>query len=174
MRLTLGATFGMKMKLGVPYPIENTVVEFEENRLIAWRHMGGHRWRYELEPVDDGTKVTETFDWSTSKAPFALEIFRCARRCSWMEGYLKLEGGLLGGKGQTKESMIKDLAKGRLVLKGIKFIASSDALEDPIDDDIALLAEALAAMEGQYVLNMPAEAKDKEDPDTTIARRRLI
>ena len=86
---------------------------------------------------------------------------------------VKAVGGLLGGKGQTKESMIKDLAKGRLVLKGIKFIASSDALEDPIDDDIALLAEALAAMEGQYVLNMPAEAKDKEEPDTTIARRRL-
>lgn len=80
MRLTLGTTFGMKMKLGVPYPIENTVVEFEENRLIAWRHMGGHRWRYELEPVDDGTKVTETFDWSTSKAPFALELARAPQR----------------------------------------------------------------------------------------------
>lgn len=85
----------------------------------------------------------------------------------------KAFGGLLGGKGQTKESMIKDLAKGRLILKGIKFIASSDALEDPIDDDIAILAEALSAMEGKYVLNMPAEVKDKTEPDTVIARRRL-
>lgn len=68
------------MKLGVPYPIENTVVEFEEDRLIAWRHFGGHRWRYELEPVDGGTKVTETFDWSTSKLPAVLEILRVPRR----------------------------------------------------------------------------------------------
>ncbi|MFN0179891.1 MAG: hypothetical protein ACKVZ0_13920, partial [Gemmatimonadales bacterium] len=85
---------------------------------------------------------------------------------------IKAVGGLLGGKAQTKESMIKDLAKGRLILKGIKFIASSDALEEPIDDDIALLAEALAAMEGQYLLNMPAEARDKEPADTAMARRR--
>jgi hypothetical protein len=69
--------------------------------------------------------------------------------------------------------MIKDLAKGRLVLKGIKFIASSDALEEPIDEAIATLAEALSAMEGKFVLNMPAEAKDKAEPDTVIARRRL-
>lgn len=86
---------------------------------------------------------------------------------------LKAVGGLLGGKAQTKESMIKDLAKGRLVLKGIKFIASSDALEEPIDDDIAILAEALVAMEGRFLLNVPAEARDKEPPDTAIARRRL-
>ncbi len=79
-RLALGATFGMDMKLGVPYPIENTVVEFEEDHLIAWRHFGGHRWRYELQPVDGGTKVTETFDWSTSKSPAALELLRVPQR----------------------------------------------------------------------------------------------
>ena len=79
-RLALGATFGMDMKWGVPYPIENTVVEFEEDHLIAWRHLGGHRWRYELEPVEGGSKVTETFDWSTSKSPAALELLRIPQR----------------------------------------------------------------------------------------------
>ncbi len=44
-RLALGERFGMSMKLGVPYGISNEVVEFEEGRLIAWRHFGGHRWR---------------------------------------------------------------------------------------------------------------------------------
>ncbi len=68
------------MRWGVPYPIENTVVEFEEGHLIAWRHLGGHRWRYELEPVEGGTKVTETFDWSTSKSPAALELLRIPQR----------------------------------------------------------------------------------------------
>jgi uncharacterized protein YndB with AHSA1/START domain len=65
-RLQLGSKFGMSMRLGIPYSITNTVVEFEDNRLIAWRHFGGHRWRYELEPVDGGTRVRETYDWSTA------------------------------------------------------------------------------------------------------------
>ena len=64
-RLSRGAEFGMDMKLfGLPYKMSNRVVEFEEGRLIAWRHFGGHRWRYELEPVDGGTRVTESFDYS--------------------------------------------------------------------------------------------------------------
>lgn len=70
--LTRGATFGVRMKLfGVPYRITNRVVEHETDRLIAWRHFGGHRWRYELTPGDDAgpgspaaTEVTETFDYS--------------------------------------------------------------------------------------------------------------
>ena len=72
--LTLGTKFGMDMKLGrLPYRINNTVMEFEQDRLIAWAHLGGHRWRYELEPVDGGTQVTETFDWSTAKFPPFIE-----------------------------------------------------------------------------------------------------
>jgi uncharacterized protein YndB with AHSA1/START domain len=61
-RLSLGAEFGMSMKQGAPYRIKNRVVEFEEDRLIAWRHVGAHRWRYELAPVDGGTRVTESWD----------------------------------------------------------------------------------------------------------------
>ena len=73
-RLSLNATFGMKMKIGVPYKITNTVVEFEETKTIAWRHFGGHIWRYILEPVDGGTKVTEQFDWNKSKSPLVLKL----------------------------------------------------------------------------------------------------
>ncbi len=81
-RLSDGATFGMKMKVGVPYPITNTVVEFEENERIAWRHLGRHVWRYTLEPVDGGdrTKVTEEFDWRGALLPPALEIAGYPRR----------------------------------------------------------------------------------------------
>ncbi|SDC35762.1 SRPBCC family protein [Nocardioides lianchengensis] len=61
-RLSLDAEFGMSMKQGAPYKIKNRVVEFEEDRLIAWRHLGLHRWRYELAPVDGGTRVTESWD----------------------------------------------------------------------------------------------------------------
>ena len=78
-RLARGSKFGMDMKMGpLPYRISNTVVEFEENRLIAWAHLGKHRWRYRLEPVDGGTRpstrVTEEFDWSTSVFPQAIEL----------------------------------------------------------------------------------------------------
>jgi len=62
----VGQSFSMDMKMGVPYRIGNTVKEFEQDRLIAWAHMGGHRWRYELTEVEGGTRVTESFDWSTA------------------------------------------------------------------------------------------------------------
>lgn len=68
-RLSLGATFGMDMKLGVPYIMKNEVVEFVENERIAWRHFGHHVWRYELAPIDTGTLVTESFDWSVARFP---------------------------------------------------------------------------------------------------------
>lgn len=70
-RLALGSTFGMSMKLGVPYSMQSKVVEFEENRLLAWQTrgpgrigglFGGRIWRYELEPVDGGTRVRESWD----------------------------------------------------------------------------------------------------------------
>jgi uncharacterized protein YndB with AHSA1/START domain len=76
-RLSLGATFGMSMRIGVPYSMVSTVVEFEDNRRIAWqshlpgplgrRLSGGRVWRYELEPVDGGTRVRESWDISQEK-----------------------------------------------------------------------------------------------------------
>ena len=75
-RLQLGTKFGMKMRLGLPYRITNEVVEFDEPNQIAWRHMGGHIWRYILRPVGEGadaaTEVTEEFDWRPSKLPLQL------------------------------------------------------------------------------------------------------
>lgn len=76
-RLSLGARFGVSMRIGLPYRVENTVVEFDEGRRIAWRHFNGHRWRYELEPIDDThTRVIETFDGSTARFPPGLLLIR--------------------------------------------------------------------------------------------------
>jgi uncharacterized protein YndB with AHSA1/START domain len=72
-RVKLGDKFGMSMKLGLPYTMVSTVIEFEDNRRIAWQSRppsvfgkisGGRVWRYELEPVDGGTRVRETWDIS--------------------------------------------------------------------------------------------------------------
>lgn len=70
-KVGLGDTFGMSMKMGVPYSMVSTVIEYEENRRIAWqttgptwigKHVGGRIWRYELEPQDGGTLVKESWD----------------------------------------------------------------------------------------------------------------
>ena len=67
--LRLGSKFRMGVKIGISYRMTNKVVEFEENRLIAWCNLSAHRWRYELVPVEGGTKVTETFDYGTARFP---------------------------------------------------------------------------------------------------------
>jgi uncharacterized protein YndB with AHSA1/START domain len=99
-RLVLGSVFGMKMKVGISYSMVNTVVEFEENRRIAWqarpggiigRVAAGRIWRYELEPTEGGTKVTESWDISQDK----------------QRAFLRL--GKLGD--QTRENMDKTLAR---------------------------------------------------------------
>ena len=62
-RLYLGAKFGMKMKFIIPYLIKNQVVEFEENKSIAWRHLMHNVWRYELIEIDPQTTlVIQTWD----------------------------------------------------------------------------------------------------------------
>lgn len=64
-RLTSGSRFSVGMRLfGIPYRVTNRVVEFEPNRLIAWRHFEPQRWRYELDPAVGGTRVREAFDYS--------------------------------------------------------------------------------------------------------------
>lgn len=85
-RLQLGSTFGMAMKMGIPYSMVNTVIEFEENRRIAWqpkpaigfmrRFAGGRIWRYVLEPKDGGTLVSESWDISQEVIPRAVRNLR--------------------------------------------------------------------------------------------------
>jgi hypothetical protein len=85
-RLSLGAYFGMSMKKGLRYSMVNEVVEFEENRRIAWqtrppnpwvgRILGGRIWRYELELVDGATLVRESWDISQERAKTAVRVLR--------------------------------------------------------------------------------------------------
>jgi len=63
-RLSLGARFSMDMTLGRSYVTKNVVSEFDEGHVIAWHHFAQFVWRYELTPVEGGTEVTESFDYS--------------------------------------------------------------------------------------------------------------
>lgn len=82
--LQLGSVFGMSMRVkGLGYVTVNEVVEYDENRLIAWqtrgggflkRLVGGRIWRYELHPVQHGTLVRESWDISRDTMRLALRL----------------------------------------------------------------------------------------------------
>ncbi|MDQ4502533.1 SRPBCC family protein [Sinomonas sp. ASV322] len=65
----VGDVFTMALTAGVLR--ENTIVEFEEGRRVAWlpsepgHPAPGHLWRWELAPLDEQrTLVTHTYDWT--------------------------------------------------------------------------------------------------------------
>lgn len=100
-RLSAGAVFGMSMRMGGPYSMTSTVVEFEEDRRIAWqprptnavaaRVIGGRIWRYELEPVEGGTRVRETWDIRQEKVPPLLWSMRLLTRRNMARTLERLE-----------------------------------------------------------------------------------
>lgn len=79
-RLSLGATFKMRMKIGFSYWVTNTVIAFEPSQRIAWRHLLGNEWTYELTPIDgQRTLVRETNDlraagWKASLSPTSRKL----------------------------------------------------------------------------------------------------
>ena len=84
-RLYLGARFAMDMKIGGRYRVTNEVVEFEPDRVIAWRHFNGHIWRYTLAPDTSApdtvrTLVTEQWDPAGAKRQRLLSLLRFPRR----------------------------------------------------------------------------------------------
>jgi uncharacterized protein YndB with AHSA1/START domain len=107
-RLHRGARFGMRMQVGAPYEMTNTVVEFEEGRRIAWQPrpsnglaalvVGGRIWRYELEPVEGGTRVRETWDIRQERFPLPLLVARAATRRAMARTLERLEERLTGSQ----------------------------------------------------------------------------
>ena len=79
-RLGPGDRFGMDMRIGLPYRITNRVVEFESDRRIGWCHFAKAIWRYELEPVAGGTRITETFDYGSSPLRRGMELLGYPKR----------------------------------------------------------------------------------------------
>ena len=97
-KLGPGSVFGMKMRLGMPYTTHNTVIEYEENRRIAWQtgvnrlasfFAGGRIWRYELEPTAEGTLVRESWDVSKDKMRSILRVVAAANTKKSMEKTLE-------------------------------------------------------------------------------------
>lgn len=72
-RLYLGAKFNMRMRVVAPYLVRSVVVEYDEDKRIAWRHPLRHIWRYELAATGSGTEVIESFDYAPSPAAAGYE-----------------------------------------------------------------------------------------------------
>jgi uncharacterized protein YndB with AHSA1/START domain len=102
-RLSLGATFGMNMHYGGDYSMTSTIIEFEDARRIAWqsrpprgaawwRHrFGGRIWRYELEPVDGGTRVRESWDLSEERLRMLVRGYRRKARSNMVATLERIE-----------------------------------------------------------------------------------
>ena len=80
-KLYLNAKFRMSMRRSaISYRIWNTVVEFDEPTVIAWRHVGRHVWRFELEDISSefgpATRVTESFEWGNVHSKFLYEVLK--------------------------------------------------------------------------------------------------
>lgn len=107
-RLALGARFGMSMKMGVPYAMVSEVVEFDENRRIAWQSrsplgfmkplVGGRIWRYELEPVEGGTLVRESWDIRQEAVKFLVRPMRAKTRAAMTATLERIEQIVTGDR----------------------------------------------------------------------------
>ena len=99
-RLTLGSKFGMSMKMGIPYSMVSTVIEFEENRRIAWQT---RRIRGPLSAVASGAT-------SSSRSRAARSCVRAGtsrRRCRSRSRLVGRDGAHQG----LTESMTKTLER---------------------------------------------------------------
>ena len=100
-RLSLGSKFGMSMKFGVNYSMVSEVIEFEDDRRIAWQSRppsklgakfgGGRIWRYELEPVEGGTRVRESWDITREKIKLVVRPARKKTRKAMEKTLARIE-----------------------------------------------------------------------------------
>ena len=100
-RLSLGSKFGMSMKFGVKYSMVSEVIEFEDDRRIAWQSRppskwsakfgGGRIWRYELEPVEGGTRVRESWDITHEKIKLVVRPARKKTRKAMEKTLARIE-----------------------------------------------------------------------------------
>ena len=80
--LRAGDKFRVSMQMHrIPYSLTSTATEIVPDRVVEWQHPGKHRWRWELEPQDDGTTlVTEVFDYRPSPIAGLLERMKVPAR----------------------------------------------------------------------------------------------
>jgi hypothetical protein len=71
--------------------------------------------------------------------------------------------------------MLRELGRGKLELKQAKFIEGTLEFEPGFEASFATFAEAVALVEGTYLMHVSAEAPREKgaEPDTALARKRV-
>jgi hypothetical protein len=90
-------------------------------------------------------------------------------------GAIKGVKGLLGGKPQDKLAMVRELGKGKLELKSVKFIEGTLEFEPGFESSFTAFAEAVALVEGTYIMHVSAEQPRQKgaEPDTVLSHKRV-
>ena len=88
-------------------------------------------------------------------------------------GAIKGAKKLFGGGPMSAEDMAKGLARGRLELKGIKFLPGSDELMEGADVVFQQLADVLGGFKATFELAIAPEAEKGVEPDVELAQRRV-
>jgi len=70
---------------------------------------------------------------------------------------------------------VRELGKGNLEFKSVKFIEGTLEFEPGFEESFAAFAEAIALVEGTYLMHVSAEAPRQKgaEPDTVLARKRV-
>jgi hypothetical protein len=90
-------------------------------------------------------------------------------------GAIKGVKGMLGSKPQDKLAMLRELGKGSLELKHVKFIEGTLEFEPGFEESFVAFAEAIALVEGTYFMHVSAEQSRQKgaEPDTVLSRKRV-
>jgi hypothetical protein len=90
-------------------------------------------------------------------------------------GAIKGIKGMLGGKPQDKLAMLRELGKGSLEFKQVKFIEGTLEFEPGFEASFVAFAEAIALVEGTYYMHVSAESPRQKGaaPDTVLSRKRV-
>jgi len=70
---------------------------------------------------------------------------------------------------------VRELGKGNLEFKSVKFIEGTLEFEPGFEESFAAFAEAIALVEGTYFMHVSAEAPRQKgaNPDTVLSRKRV-
>lgn len=90
-------------------------------------------------------------------------------------GAIKGIKGMLGGNPQDKTAMLRELGKGKLEFKQVKFIEGTQEFEPGFEESFVAFAEAVALVEGTYIMHVSAETPREKGaaPDTVLSRKRV-
>lgn len=90
-------------------------------------------------------------------------------------GAIKGIKGMLGGKPQDKLAMVRELGKGKLEFKSVKFIEGTLEFEPGFEESFVAFAEAITLVEGTYLMYVSPEAPREKgtEPDTVLSHKRV-